>query len=749
MKRVYRLFIAFVVLSFSFSVAFAQEEDTTRPTVSIDAPQDVQNTAFEVTITFSEPVNNFVQNDIRLIGGTASGLDSTNAPVYTVTITPDPKKWNTFVSIRVNAAVAEDDAGNLNIKSPRVEVRIDLQEPITIVKVPQGDVRGDVNDFDVIVSFGEPTYGFTQDELQIIRNAGEHTAQIVRWRGTDGSSEYTATIRPGRLYDGFLSLGFKVEADVAQDAAGNYNLADTRYVTIIPETSDVLPPTFTIEVPTDEQEGAFTVTITASEPILGFTESDLQFDGFDGVDPTIENWTATSTGTGEEEEYTFILRPPASFSGQVGISIPANVAQDAAGNGNTHARSPQVTVTPPAPEDTTLPTVEISNPSFRSDEGTITAIITFSEPVIGFTPDDISLSGVNASVTRLDPSGDRTYRAIITPTQDGTVTVSLAANVAQDAAGNWNTAAESKSVEVDVEDISVSISAPSRVQRAPFDVTVRFSAPVPGFEQSDLSVAGAGASITNWEPHANMRDYSATITPTTGGEVELTVDRNVTVENNMAASPVTVIFWPEDVNQDGYIGNTDLLLIAIGFGRSPKISDYKYADVDRDGDIDIDDFRRVVDRLGQSVNPGNAAPAASLTRHESLQRLKALNIADPAFQRAVQLLEEQLIKEGLGAPVPEKTVLLANYPNPFNPETWIPYRLAKPADVTVTIYAANGEVVRTLALGHQRVGSYLNRTQAAYWDGKNAFGEKVASGLYFYTFTADDFSATRKMLILK
>ena len=98
---------------------------------------------------------------------------------------------------------------------------------------------------------------------------------------------------------------------------------------------------------------------------------------------------------------------------------------------------------------------------------------------------------------------------------------------------------------------------------------------------------------------------------------------------------------------------------------------------------------------------------------------------------------------------PETTALLANYPNPFNPETWIPYQLAKPADVTVTIYASDGNVVRTLALGHQAAGMYKNRTQAAYWDGKNELGETVASGLYFYTLTAGDFTATRKMLILK
>ena len=97
----------------------------------------------------------------------------------------------------------------------------------------------------------------------------------------------------------------------------------------------------------------------------------------------------------------------------------------------------------------------------------------------------------------------------------------------------------------------------------------------------------------------------------------------------------------------------------------------------------------------------------------------------------------------------DETVLLANYPNPFNPETWIPYQLSKPADVTLTIYAVDGQVVRQLALGHQRAGLYQSRSRAAYWDGRNAVGESVASGLYFYTLTAGDFSATRKMLIRK
>ena len=98
---------------------------------------------------------------------------------------------------------------------------------------------------------------------------------------------------------------------------------------------------------------------------------------------------------------------------------------------------------------------------------------------------------------------------------------------------------------------------------------------------------------------------------------------------------------------------------------------------------------------------------------------------------------------------PKLTQLLQNFPNPFNPETWIPYQLETSADVTLQIYDTSGEVVRTLDLGFKGQGFYMTRTRAAYWDGRNNLGEQVASGVYFYSLHTPDFPATRKMLILK
>ncbi|MFC1713268.1 FlgD immunoglobulin-like domain containing protein [Candidatus Poribacteria bacterium] len=99
--------------------------------------------------------------------------------------------------------------------------------------------------------------------------------------------------------------------------------------------------------------------------------------------------------------------------------------------------------------------------------------------------------------------------------------------------------------------------------------------------------------------------------------------------------------------------------------------------------------------------------------------------------------------------MPKKSVLLRNYPNPANPETWIPYRLSKDADVRIEIYNVSGQLVRTLGLGIKEAGNYVNNQRAAYWDGRNEAGEAVASGVYFYIIRAGAFGATGRMAILK
>ena len=203
-----------------------------------------------------------------------------------------------------------------------------------------------------------------------------------------------------------------------------------------------------------------------------------------------------------------------------------------------------------------------------------------------------------------------------------------------------------------------------------------------------------------------------------------------------------------DLNNDGVVNILDLVLVASKF----RTNGHTVADLNGDNTVDIRDLVLVANAL----NNVSAAPTAKqsgattvnhwlmLARQEASKVDKTAIPKGFSYERGIQILETLA-----RALTPESTALLANYPNPFNPETWIPYQLSKAADVTVAIYASNGTMVRTLVLGHQDVGMYKTRSQAAYWDGTNEMGESVSSGIYFYTLTAGDFSATRKMLILK
>ena len=204
-----------------------------------------------------------------------------------------------------------------------------------------------------------------------------------------------------------------------------------------------------------------------------------------------------------------------------------------------------------------------------------------------------------------------------------------------------------------------------------------------------------------------------------------------------------------DVNQDGQMNVLDLILVAQHLGSNASVN--RHADVNGDGTINVLDLIVVAKHLGES----STTTAPSYVAIEGLEldpamiqtwiaRAQVENDGSIAFQQGIDKLEQLLALF-----IPEKTALLHNYPNPFNPETWIPYQLAEPAEVTLDIYATNGVLVRTLALGYQPAGIYQYRSRAAYWDGKNEVGEPVASGIYFYTLTAGDFTATGKMLIRK
>ena len=267
---------------------------------------------------------------------------------------------------------------------------------------------------------------------------------------------------------------------------------------------------------------------------------------------------------------------------------------------------------------------------------------------------------------------------------------------------------------------------------------------------------------------------------------------------------VTHKFPKEDVNRDGYVNIQDLVLVASNIGLVPGNLHNPQADTNGDGnygegdgvrsglytefqpadnpivpdlasigdshsrvDVNNDGIVNVLDLILVAMSPdwGGASTLAKV-RDANVASLPAPsmvaeNLTPATIQAWIDLAQVehdgsaafdvgiQNLQNLLVARIPSETKLLLNYPNPFNPETWIPYQLAKATEVTVTIHSMNGSLIRTIELGHQAAGTYQSKSQAAYWDGRNEFGEQVASGLYFYTLTAGDFSATAKMLVRK
>ena len=202
----------------------------------------------------------------------------------------------------------------------------------------------------------------------------------------------------------------------------------------------------------------------------------------------------------------------------------------------------------------------------------------------------------------------------------------------------------------------------------------------------------------------------------------------------------TVLLWDiapvlsitADVNGDGVVNVIDLALVALRLGQTGSLD----VDVNGDSVVDIDDLIQVAGSIGNTGQAPQAQPLALTTItpadvHSWIAQAQALNRTDAITKRGIRFLEQLL-----SALTPKTTILLANYPNPFNPETWIPYHLANDSDVLLSLYDINGGLIRQLDLGYQSAGYYTDKMRAAYWDGRNDLGEPVSSGIYFYQLRA-------------
>jgi hypothetical protein len=365
-----------------------------------------------------------------------------------------------------------------------------LTEPPDHIPAPTVALTSNANDphsglFTVTATFSEAVTGLELAEITV----GNGTASNLEGSGTT----YTFNVTP--VADGDVTVD--IAADVAQGAATNGNAAATQ----LSVTTDGTNPTVTLTSDaTDPQSGVFTVTATFSEAVTGFA-FDL---------PTIVNGSLSNFNDSAAPVYTFDVTPTAD--GAVTVNVAADVATDAAGNGNVLASQLSVST------DGTDPTVTLTSNANDPHSGVFTVTATFSEAVTGFVVGDISVN--NGTAVNLSGSGT-TYTFDVTPTADGAVTVDIAADVAADAATNGNTAATQLSVTTDGTPPSVTITGPTDVVREDFTVTFTFSEDVTGFTADDVMVTnGTRGTFAETTP---SRVYTLVITPDLGTTVSVSV----------------------------------------------------------------------------------------------------------------------------------------------------------------------------------------------------------------------------------
>ena len=387
--------------------------DVDRPTVTIsNVPPLPQNSAFPITIEFSETVTGFQVNEISLTGtATATATLAGIGALYTATITPT---GSGTLTIAVRANVAEDTATNGNTASTTHTVPIDVDRPtVTISNVPTVPRN---SAFPITIEFSETVTGFQVNGISL---TGTGTATATATLAGIGDS-YTATITP----TGSGTLTIAVPANVAEDTATNGNTASTTHTVPV----DVDRPTVTLSnVPTVPQNGAFTITITFNEVVTGFVSSDISLGG---------TASATVVLNGSGTSYTATITPEEAAVGNVEFHVPENVAEDGVGNGNTASQSDTV------PVDLVRPTTTITGVPEQPQTDAFVLTITFSKNVDGFDATDISLTGsATASVVTVI-GGGAVYSATITPTGsvEGDIIIQVSADVATDAFGNGNVA---------------------------------------------------------------------------------------------------------------------------------------------------------------------------------------------------------------------------------------------------------------------------------------------------------------------
>ena len=706
--------------------------DMTPPGVSLSVPADAQNSAFEATITFTEAVSDFEQADLTLSGtatATVTAWASTDDTVFTATLTPTTEGE---VVLSVMADVAADTAGNNNTASETQTVTVDMTPPGVSLSVPEGAQNGA---FDVTITFTEAVSGFEQADLSV---SGTATTSITAWTTTD-NTVFTATITPTTSGTVILDIA----AEVATDAANNNNTAsETQTVTI-----DVDAPGVSISVPTDAQNSAFDVTITFTEAVSDFEQSDLTLSGT--ATASITAWTTT-----DNTVWTATLTP--TTSGTLTLSIAEGAVTDTAGNTNVLSTA-EVNITLNVADAC----VSVCDRTSQVRNAIVAALPNVSD-CADVTAADLAtiryLNIRNQNITALKAGDFNGLTALTHLWLSNNELSSLPADIFDDLTAlthlylvnsglsslpagifDKNTALERLYV-VDNELSSLPagiFDKNTALELLHLNSNELSSLPVGIFDDlialkelylygNELSSLPAGI-FDNLIALQRLYLYSNTVDPLSltvslkqieAGQFKVTVPTGAPFNVSLTLR-VTNGSIDEEATAPLTISRGRVESETLTVSRAPGTTDAVLVDIETLPPI-----------------PGG---------HSGYELVKSADLPLTVIDALGNAAPRRIPVDA----VPSETVLSANYPNPFNPETWIPYQLSNTSDVKITIYDMRGTVVRRLDLGHQRAGYYTRRSRAAYWNGRNTIGEKVSSGVYFYQLQTDNISLLRKMHILK
>ncbi len=438
--------------------------DTQQPDVTITGvPSATNASTFMATFAFAEFVSGFEAGDIMVDGGSAAEFtEVVPGRTWTAKITLTGSAPLTYkVSVAANAAT--DAAGNGNTAAEASGVYDTQQPDVTITGVPSAT---NASSFTATFTFSEVVNGFEAVDITVDGGLASEFAEVVPGR------TWTAKIS----LTGAAPLNYRVAvaANAATDAAGNGNTAaEARGV------YDTQQPGVTIMgVPSATNAASFTATFAFTEVMSGFEAVDIMVDGGSAAEFTEvvpgRTWTAKITLTGAA---------PLTYK----VSVAANAATDAAGNGNTAAEASGV-------YDTQQPDVTITGVPSATNASSFTATFTFSEMVNGFETVDITVDGGSVDeFTQTMPGTTWTAKISLTGAAPLNYRVSVAAGAATDAAGNGNTAAEARGV-YDTQQPGVTImGVPSATNAASFTATFAFTEVMSGFDVGDIMVDGGSA----------------------------------------------------------------------------------------------------------------------------------------------------------------------------------------------------------------------------------------------------------------